>query len=152
KTKYKVNAKAGALNKAVADKLDEEKESGSKVADLHIDPEREIDKGLEKGLPPDGILRHIRGWKPIDGDFHVVNKLGFIMFHDYFDKKHLDVHASDFFGQWKKLISYCVPASHVKNQIQLVDITHACWRTASNDKNARTQDTCMLSFNCILSN
>ena len=52
---------------------------------LEIDAEREIDKGLKKELTPNGILRHCKGWKPVDGNKQIVNKLGYNMFNKYFD-------------------------------------------------------------------
>merc|ERR1712233_195095 len=60
---------------------------------------KEIEKGLEKGLTPNGILRHLKGgYKPQDGNVMIVTKLGFIMFHDYFDDKSSKYDELDHFG------------------------------------------------------
>ena len=99
-----------------------------------IDPEREIDKGLDKGLTPDQILRHIKGWKPIDGNPVVTNKLGFILFHDYFDENYQETDENEFFSMWKNLLNYCIPTDFIKNQFVLIDISYACYKTANKDK------------------
>merc|ERR1712113_837519 len=90
-----------------------------------IDPEREIDKGLEKGLTPNQILRHLKGYKPTDGNIMIVTKLGFIMYHDYFDDKHITYDELDhfsFFEPWKNIINYCIPLDHKKNQKELLNV------------------------------
>merc|ERR1712048_716674 len=74
---------------------------------LEIDAEREIEKGLAKGLTPNGILRHCKGWKAVDGNKQIVNKLGFIIFNQYFDEDKLD--HFEFFEAWKNLINYMIP-------------------------------------------
>merc|ERR1712244_40275 len=80
-----------------------QKES-NKTMVFEIDAEREIDKGLKKGLTPNGILRHLKGWKPNDDDVMIVTKLGFTMFHDYFNDKTDEYEELDHFGffePWK---------------------------------------------------
>lgn len=114
----------------------------SKKTDVfEIDAEREIDKGIEKGLSPNQILKHMKGWKPIDGDINIINKLGFIMFHDYFDEIYKDCEINQFFEKWKSLIIYVLPINHNKNQMQLIDVSHACWKTANKDNNFKTKQS-----------
>ena len=118
-----------------------------------IDPEREIDKGLEKGLTPNQILRHLKGYKPIDGNVMIVTKLGFIMFHDYFDDKSSTYNDLDHFGYfepWKNIINYCIPLDHKLNQKELLNVAIKCFVTAKkdNDRNKRVNTT--YSFGLML--
>ena len=104
---------------------------------LEIDAEREIDKGLKKELTPNGILRHCKGWKPVDGNKQIVNKLGFIMFNKYFDLKADDEDQLDhfsFFEAWKNLINYMIPLEQTVNQMEFVDIVVKTFITAYGDK------------------
>ena len=74
-----------------------------------MDFERVINKGMEKGLTPNGILRHLKGFKPQDGDVMIVTKLGFFMLHDYFDdktEKYEELDHFTFFEPWKNIINY----------------------------------------------
>ena len=110
-----------------------------------IDFEREIDKGLEKGLSPDGILRHLKGWAPVDGNVMIVTKLGFILFHDYCDdKSELYADADNdhfaFFEAWRDIVRYCIPAAHKSNQRELLNVAMKCFVTAKkDDKNAKNR-------------
>merc|ERR1712048_1178523 len=118
-----------------------------------IDPEREIDKGLEKGLTPNGILRHLKGWNPSDDQITIVTKLGFIMFHDYFDdktEKYEELDHFGFFEPWKNIINYCIPLDHRTNQQELINIALKCYVTAKrdNDQNKRVNTT--YSFGLML--
>merc|ERR1712176_1442976 len=118
-----------------------------------IDPEREIDKGLEKGLTPNGILRHLKGWKPNDDDVMIVTKLGFIMFHDYFDDKTDKYEELDHFGffePWKNIINYCIPLDHKKNQLQFVNIALKCFVTAKRDNTSNKRVNTTYSFGLML--
>lgn len=104
-----------------------------------------MNKGLEKGLTPNGILRHLKGWKPNDGDMMIVTKLGFIIFHDYFDdksEKYEELDHFSFFEPWKNIINYCIPCDHEKNQDQLLDVAVKCFVVAlkDNPKNKRVND------------
>merc|ERR1712228_385390 len=104
---------------------------------LEIDAEREIDKGLKKELTPDGILRHCKGWKAVDGNKQIVNKLGFIMFNKYFDIKADDEECLDhfsFFEAWKNLIAYMIPLNQKQNQMEFIDILVKTFLTAYGDK------------------
>jgi len=110
-----------------------------------IDFERTINKGMEKGLTPNGILRHLQGWTPKDGDVMIVTKLGFIMFHDYFDDKSPKYEELDHFGffePWRKIINYCIPCDHAMNQMQLLEVAWKCFVVAQKDnaKNKRVSD------------
>jgi len=75
---------------------------------FQVDAERAIDKGLSKGLTPDQILKHVKGWKNEDGNRHVIDKISFIMFHDYFDTKsnYFNMDIIDFFDRWQKLVCF----------------------------------------------
>eukprot|EP00483_Globobulimina_turgida_P002424 UN02428 len=99
-----------------------------------IDVEREIEKGLNKGLTPNGILRHCKGWKAVDGKKMVVTKLGFTMFAKYFDGAENEHFA--FFEEWKDLIIYCIPQHHDTNQYELFNIAVTSFITAFKDKQA----------------
>jgi len=110
-----------------------------------VDFERVINKGMEKGLTPNGILRHLKGWKPKDGDVMIVTKLGFIMFHDYFDdktEKYEELDHFTFFEPWKNIINYCIPTQHALNQMQLMEVAVKCFLVAlrDNEKNKRVSD------------
>ena len=116
-----------------------------------IDFERVINKGMEKGLTPNGILRHLKGWKATDGDMMIVTKLGFIMFHDYFDDrspKYDELDHFTFFEPWRNMINYCVPCDHEKNQMQLLDVAFKCFVVAKRDnaKNKRVSDYYSFGF------
>eukprot|EP00483_Globobulimina_turgida_P002785 UN02790 len=119
-----------------------------------VDPEREIDKGLEKGLTPNQILRHIKGgYKPTDGNIMIVTKLGFIMFHDYFDDKsqtYMDLDHFSFFEAWKNIVNFCIPIAHKLNQQELLKVAMKCFVTAKKDnaKNKRCNTT--YSFGLML--
>jgi len=116
-----------------------------------IDFERTINKGMEKGLTPNGILRHLQGWKPKDGDVMIVTKLGFIMFHDYFDDKSPKYEELDHFGffePWKNIINHCIPCDHTLNQMQLLEVAWKCFVVALKDnaKNKRVSDYYSFGF------
>jgi ATPase subunit of ABC transporter with duplicated ATPase domains len=121
-----------------------------------VDPERAIDRGMEKGLTPDGILVHLKLWKPKDGNVTVVNKLSFIMFHEYYDKP--TTAPMDFFAEWQNIFNHCVPLDHRSNVKKLVDVVHACWTVAQRDENERVHEQsysfgmileCLTKFNMI---
>jgi len=123
-------------------KMDEAAASALKSEVFQVDPEREIDRGLEKGIPPDSILRKIKGgWAPVDGKRSVIDKLGFIMFHDYFDDKSpfYEMHVVEFFDRWENFVCYVVPNDHVQNQQALLDIAHATFQTALRDDKTRAK-------------
>jgi len=109
------------------------------AAAIVIEPVRQIEKGLAKGLTPNGILRHCKGWKPIDGKLNVVNKLGFIVFPRWFegdDDSAGEEEAMDhygFFEQWRDLVRYLVPTECEKNQLALLEIAVSCFLTARKD-------------------
>eukprot|EP01084_Bolivina_argentea_P257387 433632_1 len=110
-----------------------------------IDAEREITKGLNKGLTPNGILRHCKGWNPVDGNFAVVNKIGFVMFETYFDEAGKD--HCEFFGEWKNLVKYCVPFELVMNQKELITIAVKAFVIAYKDgKEKAAQSTYAFGF------
>ena len=120
---------------------------------FEIDCEREINKGLNKGLTPNGILRHCKGWKCSDGKgTNVVNKLGFTMFQKYFEltesgeSEMSDIHS--FFLEWKDLIRYCVPSTHTLNQTQLFDIGVKTFVTALKDSHASAVKSYGFGFIC----
>jgi len=119
-----------------------------------IDPEREIDKGLEKGLTPNGILRHLKGgYKPQDGNVMIVTKLGFIMFHDYFDDKSSKYDELDHFGffePWKNIINFCIPLDHKLNQKELLNVAFKCFVTAKKDNNKNKRCNTTYSFGLML--
>ncbi len=120
---------------------------------FEIDCEREINKGLSKGLTPNGILRHCKGWKCHDGKgTNVVNKLGFTMFEKYFEltesaeTEMSDIHS--FFEEWKDLIRYCVPATHTLNQTHLFDIGVKTFVTALKDSHCSAVKSYGFGFIC----
>ena len=73
-----------------------------------------------------------------------MNKLGFIIFHEYFDEKYKECAASEFFDRWSKLLSHCVPINQPNNQMTLLDIVHKCWKVAKKDNHPKATQTCML--------
>eukprot|EP00484_Ammonia_sp_Unknown_P028856 CAMPEP_0197047982 /NCGR_PEP_ID=MMETSP1384-20130603/23385_1 /TAXON_ID=29189 /ORGANISM="Ammonia sp." /LENGTH=879 /DNA_ID=CAMNT_0042480025 /DNA_START=128 /DNA_END=2767 /DNA_ORIENTATION=+ len=118
-----------------------------------VDPEREIDKGLEKGLTPNQILRHLKGYKPVDGNIMIVTKLGFIMFHDYFDDKsakYNELDHYDFFEPWKNIINYCIPFEHKVNQKELLTVAVKCFATAKKDNADNKRCNTTYSFGLML--
>ena len=134
-------------------KKKKEKPVVDKSAVFGIDFEREIDKGLEKGLTPNQILRHLKGWKPIDGNVMIVTKLGFIMYHDYFDDKsdtYNELDHFEFFEPWKNIINYCIPLDHKQNQKELLNVAFKCFVTATKDNPKNKRCNTSYSFGLML--
>jgi len=141
------------IDRAQAEREARAKASAKRENAFGIDFERVINKGMEKGLPPNGILRHLKGWEPTDGDVMIVTKLGFIMFHDFFDDKSPKYEATDhfeFFSEWRNMITHCIPCGHSTNQMQLLEVGVKCFVVALRDnaKNKRVSD--YYSFGFIL--
>jgi len=104
------------------------------VLEVHHDPKREIMKGIAKGLTPNKILMHLKGWEPVDGDVGPLNTLAFDMLEKWFtDPEYKDADEFEFFEQYQKLLKFMVPPDHLKNQRTLITIAQSCWFTFQND-------------------
>jgi len=119
---------------------------------LEIDAEREIAKGIEKELTPTQILRHIKGWQPIDGDRQVIDKLCFDMFHKYYSRDYADVTPRTFFEDYAELLKYVVPTNHTKNQLALLFIAQCVWVTERKDESERAMKdgACRVTFKYLV--
>jgi len=115
------------------DKIRKEKEA----VKVEIDVEREIQKGIDKDLTGGQLLRHIKGWQPVDGDYAALDKLTFDMFHRYFSRDYDDVTPRTFFEGYQTLLNYMVPEEHQKNQLRLLFTAQSVWVTSKKDGSAR---------------
>jgi len=119
-----------------------EAEKGAEL-EVHINPKREITKGIEKGLTPNKILMHLRGWNPTDGDVGPLNTLAFDMLEKWYtESEYKDADEFEFFEQYQKIMKFLVPADHINNQKTLITIAQSCWYTFGNDgfKKPKKQD------------
>eukprot|EP00497_Spongosphaera_streptacantha_P001653 TRINITY_DN220_c0_g1_i1.p1 TRINITY_DN220_c0_g1~~TRINITY_DN220_c0_g1_i1.p1 ORF type:complete len:475 (+),score=110.86 TRINITY_DN220_c0_g1_i1:184-1608(+) len=118
---------------------DEEKKSKKKEKEsfFEIDVEREIDKGIDKDLTPSQILRHITGWKPVDGDHGPLDKLTFDLFRKYFSRDYVDVTPRTFFESYQGLLKYMLPDDHSENQLRLLYTAQSVWITSKKDGSER---------------
>jgi len=113
-----------------------EKKKPVAAAAIEIDVVRQIEKGLAKGLSPNGILRHCKGWLPVDAQpksISVVNKLGFLVFPRWFESDDAELDHFAFFAEWRDLVRYCVPDKTERNQLALLEIGVSCFMTARRD-------------------
>jgi len=122
------------LKKEAEKKKKEQKKAKETMAAFDIDVEREINKGIEKGLTPSQILRHIKGWKPTEGDRTTVDKLCFDMFHKYFSREYAEVTPRTFFADYAPLLQYLLPPDHVKNQLALLFVAQSTWVVSKKDE------------------
>eukprot|EP00485_Elphidium_margaritaceum_P011593 CAMPEP_0202687248 /NCGR_PEP_ID=MMETSP1385-20130828/2931_1 /ASSEMBLY_ACC=CAM_ASM_000861 /TAXON_ID=933848 /ORGANISM="Elphidium margaritaceum" /LENGTH=861 /DNA_ID=CAMNT_0049342005 /DNA_START=103 /DNA_END=2688 /DNA_ORIENTATION=+ len=125
----------------------------NKAEVFKIDAERAIDKGLQKGLTPNQTLRHLKGYNPEDGNVMIVTKLGFIMFHDYFDDKstkYVELDHFEFFEPWQNIIQYCIPSEHTRNQRELLNIALKCFVIAKKDNANNKRCNTTYSFGLML--
>merc|ERR1712113_1067493 len=83
----------------------------------------------------------------------IVTKLGFIMFHDYFDDKTTKYEELDhftFFEPWKNIINFCIPLEHKLNQKELLKVAIKCFVTAKKDNKNNKRCNNTYSFGLML--
>jgi len=117
-----------------------------------INCERELQKGIKKGLSPRKILLHVKGWEPIDGDQGAINIYIFHMFQQFFtDPNYSDVDIFDFMEEQTELVQFLIPSGHIQNQGNLCKISQSCWHTSMSDNNAKANEPDMLEtiFECL---
>jgi len=115
-----------------------EKKKKQKLAPkIHIDAVREIQKGIEKELTPNQILRHLDKWEPTDGNIEALNALAYDMFEKYFNEDYEDVTPREFFQYYGKLLKFLLPEEHLRNQLTLLFIAQSMWFTSQKEGSKR---------------
>lgn len=117
-----------------------------------IDCERELHKGIKKGLSPKKILMHLKGWKPIDNDQGAINIYCFNMYQRFFSDPELsDVDIFDFMEEQAILVKFLIPEDHIDNQSNLCKISQSCWHTCmlEGSQKAMEEDTLETLFECL---
>jgi len=117
-----------------------------------IDCERELQKGIKKGLSPRKILMHLKGWKPIDNDQGAINIYGFNMYQRFFgDPELADVDIFDFMEEQAQLVKFLIPEDHIDNQSNFLKISQSCWHTCmiEGSQKAKEEDMLETLFECL---
>jgi len=117
-----------------------------------IDCERELQKGIKKGLPPSKILMHLRGWTPIDGIQSAINIYVFQMYQRFFAHPELaDVDIFDYMEEQAPLVKFLIPEDHIENQSNFCKISQSCWHTCKLEGSQKALEPEMLEtlFECI---
>lgn len=128
------------------------KASAKKDLELIIDGKREIQRGINKGLIPDKILVHLKGWDPVDGNRGPLDTLAFDMFSKFFtDPLFANQITPEFFDAYLKILKKVVPLDHMQNQFTLLTIAQSSWYTSKGEGFARAKEENILGeiFECF---
>jgi len=119
---------------------------------IHIDVVREIEKGINKDLTPNQILRHIDKWEPVDGKLDALNALAYDMFEKYFSEDYEDVTPREFFKDYGKLLKKLLPDDHLNNQLSFLFIGQSMWFTSQKEgsKRANTPNSLRTIFRNLI--
>jgi len=107
------------------------------IPKIHIDVVREIEKGIDKDLTPNQILRHIDKWEPEDSKLDALNALAYDMFEKYFSEDYEDVTPREFFKDYGKLLKKLLPDDHLNNQLSFLFIGQSMWFTSQKEGSKR---------------
>jgi len=137
-SRFKGEALKDVVDFADVKKKDVKKGKKKKVAQkIHIDVVREIQKGIDKDLTPNQILRHIDKWEPEDSNLDALNALGYDMFEKYFSEDYEDVTPREFFKDYGKLLKKLLPDDHLNNQLSFLFIGQSMWFTSQKEGSKR---------------
>jgi len=126
--------------------LSKEETKQEEIPEVFIDCERQLEKGIQKGLPPTKILIHLEGWTPKDGNAGPLNILVFDMFEKFYDEiPFAEVPAETFFETYAPLVNFLIPIDHYKNQMKLLHIAQSSW-ALKNGKCKRVEDGSLQSI------
>jgi len=114
-----------------------EKKKAKAAPKIHIDVVREIEKGINKDLTPNQILRHIDKWEPQDGKLDALNALAYDMYEKYFSEDYEDVTPREFFKDYGKLLKKILPDDHLNNQLSFLFIGQSMWFTSQKEGSKR---------------